>query len=230
MTIEALRQYSKGEAGPAVNRDIEILFGAVNTVARAVANVTAYVEQMAGGASVNPGGVRRLGAGMAAGARDVRRGILFQPEPTADVKIPHFFSGIVWLAPTTDITLELGAPSYESNVVIVHAGDDVEVTIENTDASVYAILHQSQFIVPEVGPDDSGGVAWGSKGIVYGLDGQMFSHADHVFREQGTGPVIRSPDGTFFRIKVNDAGILTSDDLGGSEGSSHNPPPPPVLD
>lgn len=67
--IPQVVKQSTGQAGPEVNRDLEILFAAVNDLIRCVAKVATYLESKSGGTFGSNAASGETGAGGTGGTR-----------------------------------------------------------------------------------------------------------------------------------------------------------------
>lgn len=135
--------------------------------------------------------------------------------------IPEYFSGTLYIDPTGNIDVTVNTSAYGRKVEIVHAGTANTITLKGTGGATMATLGTGQEL--EIGPafDGSGAPVYGTGTIVRGSDGRVYLGQSIVFRSSSVGVMLKSPDGHWWLLQVDNAGNVTRTDQGTSE--------PPVI-
>src|SRR4051812_45062946 len=118
---------STGQAGPEVNRDLEVLFSNVNGILRCVAKLASFADSLSAGGfgpgngtagSIDPNSGGNLGRqGQAPGFNPPLR-----IASGSDFTINEAFFGTVMVDPTADIAITLCTPVSGWPITIVHVG------------------------------------------------------------------------------------------------------------
>jgi len=224
-----VRQISTGQAGPQVNRDLETLFGAVNSLIECVSRVSDFLDSSHSG-----GFAGGSGSGGSGGGGGVVQPTLSLPgkqlvveSSSTDVTVPDGFDGHLFLTPAASIAVQMGRASYGGVVRIWHAGTSNTITLKDENAATIGTLKANERAVLVASVTAAGTITWGSV-LVYGGDGKLKSSADVVFRSSSAGPVLLdTTDGKYYRVKSTN-GVLGVTDLGTSEPVSSTPAEPPA--
>lgn len=212
-------QQSTGQAGPEVNRDLEVLFEAVNQLARCTRKVSEYLD---GGSS---GGGFGGGGGSTSPPNPPSPPTPHPPETPdfliinadASFTLPEEVSGDVFINPSTDVTVTLGTPMYGSRLRLFHIGTANTIAVETPASTLIDDLQPGQMMEPAVFPSDTNEPEWVTGVIVLGKTGTVYTSHSIVMRDPDAGFVQKDQtDGEFYRLELN-SGSGTYDSEGATE-------------
>lgn len=152
--INPVEQQSTGQAGPEVNRDLEVLFLTVNQLVRCVGKVADFLDSVnngsSGGGSFGGGGGNNGGGGGGFGSGDntlsMKDGAQFKTpghfyydriSTGADITLTPGCFGVYYITPTAAIAVTLPTTLWWGQwIIVVNGATAVGKTIDVKDAGV----------------------------------------------------------------------------------------------
>lgn len=212
-------QQSTGQAGPEVNRDLEVLFQAVNQLARCTGKISSYLDGGAGGGGFEGGG------GSTNPPTPPSPPVPHPPETPEfllidagdDFTLPEEATGDIYINPSDDITVTLGTPRYGNRQRLFHVGTSKTITVNAPGAVLIDELETGQMLEPMVFPASDAEPEYASGALVMGKTGAVYTSHVLVFRDADAGLVQKDQtNGEFQRLEIN-AGTAAYDSEGATE-------------
>lgn len=213
-------QISHGQAGPEVNRDLESLFGLARSFSSCVSKIADYLNSnTSGGFGLGNSG---SGGGTGGGGSTMPPPIIFRGGelPVTRVSsgssftVMDGFSGILMIDATADITVTLRPPLPGIPLVLVHSGGAFTITVNDDTAAAIGTLAQFEIAIPGVKESSVAVPLWHTGLVVFTVGGGLRLKDDVTVVGSGNGMVLQSPNGNYHRISVDNAGALSTSDLG----------------
>jgi hypothetical protein len=205
-------QISTGQAGPHVNRDLEILFDTVNKLIDCVTDVEN---------SVSPG------VDLASGGDTARtsEGFPHILDSAVDLTLGDGLTGTVYINPSAAINVTLGEPGMGPLTVVHYSGADFDITLKNPNADTIGTIKRYQYssVPPMVA--STGEWAWPTGIVVVGSQGSLYIGGNVIVRDDAIGVKLKDTAGHWWTFTVLTTGALTSADSGTVEEA----PTEPVL-
>ena len=206
------KQVSTGQAGPEVNRDLEVLFAAVNQMARCMGRVSDFADSIAQG-SFN-GGSGNSGS-QPPGPQPIAlpEWPLTEISTSSNITLPTGMSGDVFIIPGANITVTLGSPQKGRRPLnVFHAGTANTITINSNLAVAICTLNTGQQTELRSWLNTSGEPLWNTGAPVVGSSGIVYLKNDLVFRDSAKGAVFKdTTDGNAVRTTVTADTLVTTD-------------------
>lgn len=222
--IPAVKMQSTGQAGPEVNRDIEVLFQTANDLIRCVGKLAVFANQVTSGGFATgegfggggsggsgPGGTGPQGPG---GATPGRPWMFVSSG--SNLTLPEGFSGDVYVQPTADInvTLSTAGPGIAPRIYNVAAdGSGFDVALKNPATTTIATLQPQQWTDAPSVPDAS--LLWGYPAAlaVWSMGGSLALIGNLAMLTAANG-ILTATSGNVFEMTLTAAGALVTTDTG----------------
>lgn len=196
-SIAPVDKQSTGQAGPEIDRDLEVLFLAINQLARCVAKIAQFLD------SLTMGG---FGSGSAAGSLDIGsqggaqgsggttplRGFT-QYSPGSNFTLPDDASGTIYITPSADIELTLPTNPIlgQEPLTIVHAGAAQTITLKNAGSTI-GVMVAASYTFPIFPLMDSGVGDWPDAVPIVGKNGAIYTQGPIVLTDDADGIFLKT--------------------------------------
>jgi hypothetical protein len=228
---QEVKQQSTGQAGPEVNRDLEVIFRRLNQMGRCQAGLAEWVNSSSGGSfgagnggagGSTGGGTGGTGGGVGGvgGTGGLRPGgsdFIRLPSWTSSFTVPLGFNGLIVVDPGASLTISLNTPLPDTCVQILHAGPaspEYILTINDDAAAAIGSLRPGMLGIATCFENTGIDPSWPSNLLIVAQNGQIILTQDVVIDDNTYGVIIRSPNGNYQRLTIRNTGQLEVFDLG----------------
>lgn len=198
-----VKQQSTGQAGPEVNRDLEVLFAAVNAALRCNAALSELVQQLLVTPAAQPDG---LESGLPP---------LLRVPLSANYTVPGGFTGIILANSTGAYSITLPPPRAGCPIELFEVGGTDPIVVKDDAGTTIGTMVASSYtrVVPAEG--STGTQAWPTGLVAQGFGGTLYP-ADVVVSAAADGFIWLDSAGHWWRATIATTGALTTADLGTS--------------
>lgn len=154
--IPTPKMQSTGQAGPEVNRDLEVLFDSVGHVIRCLSKLREFANNVSqgafGGGEGGAGGDEEPG-NTQQGTTPLRglSGNFMYLDPSSNTTLPEQFAGIAYIEPSAAIEVTLPSPEPGALIVVANANVTHAITLkDNGGTTIGTIAAGGYAIVPTI--------------------------------------------------------------------------------
>lgn len=154
--IPTPKMQSTGQAGPEVNRDLEVLFDSVGHVIRCLSKLKDFANNVSQGSFGNGDGTAggEENPGSATQGTSSLRGLsgnFMYLDPSSNMTLPEQFAGIAYIEPSAAIEVTLPSPEPGALIVVANANVTHAITLkDNGGTTIGTIAAGGYAIVPTI--------------------------------------------------------------------------------